>query len=282
MNEKELATTLHGVVESAVNTVGVDLNTASPSLLSYVAGLSPAVAAGIVAQREAAGPFADRQALRKVPRLGPRTFEQCAGFLRIPGGSNPFDNTPIHPESYEAASALLAGLGFTPDDLTSRRAELKRALQKLDIAAWAERLGLGEPTLTDIVAALQQPGRDPRDELPPPVLRTDVLSLDDLHPGLVLQGTVRNVVDFGAFVDIGVQQDGLVHISELSDRYVRHPLDIVSVGDIVQVTVLSVDHDRQRIALSMKEASRDDSIAVARGAAPTPASTAFAGRSRSR
>jgi uncharacterized protein len=264
--EKDLASALGGVVESAVNGVGVDLNTASAALLSYVAGLSKAVSSNIVKKREADGPFADRASLMSVPRLGPRTFEQCAGFLRVPGGANPLDNTPIHPESYPITQSLLSELGFSVDDVANvapRHHELREALSLLKTGAggesrplldWAARLGVGVPTLQDIVEALKRPGRDPRDEMPQPVLRTDVLTMDDLHPGMTLDGTVRNVVDFGAFVDIGVQQDGLVHVSELSDAFVRHPLDAVSVGDIVRVRVLSVDRDRGRIALSMKTA----------------------------
>jgi len=264
--EKDLASALGAVVESAVNSVGVDLNTASASLLSRVAGLSKTVSGNIVKKREADGPFADRASLVSVPRLGPRTFEQCAGFLRVPGGANPLDNTPIHPESYPITRSLLSELGFSVDDVTHvapRHHELREALSLLKTGAggesqplldWAARLGVGVPTLQDIVEALKRPGRDPRDEMPQPVLRTDVLTMDDLHPGMTLDGTVRNVVDFGAFVDIGVQQDGLVHVSELSDAFVRHPLDAVSVGDIVRVRVLSVDRDRGRIALSMKTA----------------------------
>jgi uncharacterized protein len=256
--EKELASALSGVVESAVNSVGVDLNTASAALLSYVAGLSKAVSGNIVKKREADGPFADRAALKTVPRLGPKTFEQCAGFLRVPDSLNPLDDTPIHPESYPIAQRLLAELGFSVDDIDGarpRHRQLREALGSLStIAEWANRLEVGAPTLQDIVEALKRPGRDPRDEMPQPVLRTDVLTMDDLHSGMTLEGTVRNVVDFGAFVDIGVQQDGLVHISELSDAFVRHPLDAVSVGDVVRVRVLSVDKERGRIALSMKTA----------------------------
>ena len=256
--EKELASALSGVVESAVNSVGVDLNTASAALLSHVAGLSKTVSGNIVKKREADGPFADRAALKTVPRLGPKTFEQCAGFLRVPDSLNPLDNTPIHPESYPIAQRLLAELGFSVDDIDgarSRHGRLREALGSLStIAEWASRLEVGVPTLQDIVEALERPGRDPRDEMPQPVLRTDVLTMDDLHSGMALEGTVRNVVDFGAFVDIGVQQDGLVHVSELSDAFVRHPLDAVSVGDVVGVRVLSIDKERGRIALSMKTA----------------------------
>lgn len=251
---KELSTTLNGVVESAVNRVGVDLNTASVPLLSYVAGISPSVAANIVAKRESEGPFGERKELLSVSRLGPKTFEQCAGFLRVPGGRYPLDNTAIHPESYPVAEHLLAELGFAVDDVAERdRTKLCQRLSALDAQDWAERLDVGLPTLEDIIEALQRPGRDPRDEFPQPILRKDVLTMDDLRPGMMLEGTVRNVVDFGAFVDIGVQQDGLVHISELSNRYVRHPLDVVSIGDIVKVRVLSVDIERGRIALSMRD-----------------------------
>lgn len=258
VEEKELARSLHGMVESAVNTVGVDLNTASAALLSYVAGLSATVAGNIVKKRESDGPFGGRASLTAVPRLGPKTFEQCAGFLRVPDAENPLDSTPIHPESYGVAERLLDELGFSVDDLIGpKRQRLDEALRSLDVAARAGRLGVGQPTLADIIEALQRPGRDPREDLPPPILRTDVLTLDDLRPGMVLNGTVRNVVDFGAFVDIGVHDDGLVHISELSDEYVRHPLDAVSVGDIVRVRVLSVDKERNRISLSMKGGGDD-------------------------
>ncbi|MDD4793612.1 MAG: Tex family protein, partial [Firmicutes bacterium] len=250
---KELTGILSGVVESAVNCVGVDLNTASVPLLSYVAGISPSVASNIVAKRESDGPFSKRRELRSVSRLGPKTFQQCAGFLRVPGGEHPLDNTPIHPESYSVAERLLEELGFSVEDVAGgKRAELCGMLGTVDARQWAQHLDVGLPTLEDIVEALGRPGRDPRDEFPQPILRKDVLTMDDLRPGMILEGTVRNVVDFGAFVDIGVQQDGLVHISELSDRYVRHPLDEVSVGDIVQVRVLSVDLERSRIALSMR------------------------------
>lgn len=253
---KELACALNDVVESAVNAVGVNVNTASVPLLAYVAGLSTTVAANIVKRRETAGPFRQRNDLASVPRLGPKTFEQCAGFLRVPESENPLDNTPIHPESYEATVRFLNELGYEPADVTGpKREQLRRTLTGLteqQVGNWAERLQIGRPTLTDIIEALQRPGLDPRDDLPAPALRTDVITLDDLTPGMVLQGTVRNVVDFGAFVDIGVQQDGLVHISEMSERYIRHPLDAVSVGDVVPVRVLDVDRERQRVSLSMK------------------------------
>lgn len=239
------------VVESVVNYVGVDLNTASAPLLGYVAGINAAVSENIVRYREEVGRFEDRRQLSKVPRLGPKTFEQCAGFLRLGGGANPLDNTPIHPESYALAHQLLGLLGAVPSEIGGP--DLRRRLGQLDIQDLAAKLGAGLPTLQDIVESLARPGRDPRDELPPPLFRTDVLKIEDLKPGMILKGTVRNVVDFGAFVDIGVKNDGLVHVSELGDKYVKHPLDAVSVGDIVTVRVLSVEVGRSRIALSMKD-----------------------------
>lgn len=254
---KRLAELLAGVVEASVNQVGVDLNTASVELLSYVAGLSTTVAQNIVAYRDENGPFAARKQLLEVKRLGPRTFEQCAGFLRIPDAAYPLDRTPIHPESYGVAEKLLASLGLSLERV-GEGDEVAKVLGRLgpkDIARLAVQLECGEPTLRDIVEALMRPGRDLRDDLPPPELRSDVLAIEDLREGMVLTGTVRNVVDFGAFVDIGVQQDGLVHISELSDRYVKHPLDVVSVGQSVKVRVLQVDVERQRISLSMKGVS---------------------------
>jgi uncharacterized protein len=254
ISQKRLEESLKHVVESAVNSVGVDLNTASPSLLAYVSGLSPSVAKQIVAYREANGKYRSRKELLKVPRLGPKAFEQCAGFLRVPDGEVPFDNTPIHPESYGIAERLLQMLGFQVTDITGgRQKELQHTLQSLEgLESLAEQLQVGLPTLRDIVDALLKPGRDPREELPPPVFRTDVLKMEDLQPGMVLKGTVRNVVDFGAFVDIGVKQDGLVHISELSDQFVKRPMDVVAVGDIVNVRVLGVDLQKGRISLSMK------------------------------
>jgi protein Tex len=254
VSQKRLEESLAGVVESAVNSVGVDLNTASPSLLSYVAGLSAGVAKNIVAYREEHGKYRSRKELLKVPRLGPKAFEQCAGFLRVPNGEIPFDNTPIHPESYANAEKLLHMLGFEMYDITGeKQQELQQQLQALqDLDTLAEQLQIGVPTLQDIIEALLKPGRDPREELPPPVFRTDVLKMEDLQPGMILKGTVRNVVDFGAFVDIGVKQDGLVHISELSDQYVKRPMDVVAVGDIVDVRVLAVDLKKGRVSLSMK------------------------------
>ena len=248
MNQKHLSETLGGVVEDCVNKVGVDLNTASPSLLEYISGISKALAKNIVAYREANGAFTNRKQLLKVAKLGPKAFEQCAGFLRIQNGDNPLDYTGVHPESYEAARKLLEKIGVSPEDI------LKGPSSFLirDYAGLANELGIGEPTLRDIVKELASPGRDPRDEMPRPILRTDVMDLKDLKPGMILKGTVRNVIDFGAFVDIGVHQDGLVHISEMTERFIKHPLEVVSVGDIVEVRVLGVDVAKERISLSMK------------------------------
>lgn len=255
VDQKELGSALGGVVESCVNHVGVDLNTASPALLGYVAGLQPAVARNIVAHRETHGRFRRRADLRLVKRLGEATFTQAAGFLRIPDGDDPLDATAVHPESYAAARELLARVGCAPEDLRTNegRARVAERLKTVDAAVLAGELGVGLPTLRDIIAALTRPGRDPREDEPGPIFRTDVLSLEDLRPGMVLRGTVRNVVDFGAFVDIGVKQDGLVHISQLSEDYVRHPTEVVAVGDQVEVTVLEVDRERKRIALAMKK-----------------------------
>ena len=251
MNQKKLEETLLGVVEDCVNSVGVDLNTASFSLLSYISGISKTVAKNIVTYREDHGRFTARKELLKVPKLGPKAFEQCAGFLRIPGGKDPLDNTSVHPESYQAARDLLKALGFSSEDLTGGGIPGIRkkagAVEKM-----AETLGVGVMTLTDILDELAKPGRDPRSQMPAPVLRTDVLEMKDLKEGMVLKGTVRNVIDFGAFVDIGVHQDGLVHISEMSNKFIKHPLEVVSVGDVVDVQVLSVDLARKRIQLTMK------------------------------
>ena len=251
MNQKNLSETLGGVVEDCVNKVGVDLNTASASLLEYVSGISKTVARNIVAYREENGAFTDRKQLLKVPKLGPKAFEQCAGFMRIQGGANPLDGTSVHPESYGAAENLLRRLGFQPEEVAG--GGLKGLGKKIgDYGKMAEELGVGEITLRDIVAELEKPGRDPREEMPKPILRTDVMEMKDLKPGMVLKGTVRNVIDFGAFVDIGVHQDGLVHISQMTERYIKHPLEAVSVGDIVEVKVLSVDLEKKRISLTMK------------------------------
>ena len=252
MNQKKLSEALTGVVEDCVNRVGVDLNTASASLLEYVSGISKTLAKNIVAYREENGRFRNRRQLLKVAKLGPKAFEQCAGFLRISGGDNPLDSTSVHPESYEGAEKLLASMGLSSADLA--RGGIQGLSKKVrGYGRLAEQLGVGEPTLRDIVKELEKPGRDPRDEMPRPILRTDVLEMKDLKPGMVLKGTVRNVIDFGAFVDIGVHQDGLVHISQMTDRYIKHPLEAVSVGDVVDVKVLSVDLQKKRIALTMKE-----------------------------
>ena len=251
MNQKRLGEALGGVVESCVNAVGVDLNTASPSLLSYVAGVSNTVAKNILKYREENGKFKTRKELLKVPKLGPKAFEQCAGFLRIPESETVLDNTGVHPESYKAAEALLKTIGYTLEDVQKKN--VKNISQKiLQKEKTAEELGIGVPTLEDIMKELEKPGRDPREEMPLPVLRSDVLSMEDLKPDMILKGTVRNVIDFGAFIDIGVHQDGLVHVSELSEKYIKHPLEVVSVGDIVQVKVLNVDMSKKRISLTMK------------------------------
>jgi uncharacterized protein len=253
MNQKRLGEALNGVVEDCVNSVGVDLNTASPSLLQYISGISGALAKNIVAYREENGKFVNRKQLLEVKKLGPKAFEQCAGFLRIPGGDNVLDNTSVHPESYGAAEKLLQMTGYTLEDVRANNIkDLQDKVAQLDIKQLSEELGIGIPTLRDIVNELLKPGRDPRDELPKPVLMSDVLHIEDLKPDMILTGTVRNVIDFGAFVDIGVHQDGLVHISQLSDKYVKHPMDVVAVGDIVKVKVLDVDVQRKRISLTMK------------------------------
>lgn len=270
LNQKRLSESLAGVVESCVNTVGVDLNTATPSLLCYVSGISASVAKNIVAFRDENGKYVSRNNLKKVPRLGPKAYEQCAGFLRISGGNNPLDNTAVHPESYSVAQALVKELGYEADALNKGALfDIEKRVkdwlpegqkQQMDLSftqekrykALAETLKVGVPTLKDIVEEIKKPGRDPRKEGEGPVFRSDVLGFDDLQVGMVLTGTVRNVVDFGAFVDVGVKNDGLVHISELSDRYVKNAMDVVQVGDRVQVTVLSMDKDRQKLSLSMK------------------------------
>lgn len=255
MNQKLLGEALGGVVETCVNSVGVDLNTASPSLLSYISGINSAIAKNITAYREENGKFTDRKQLLKVAKLGKKAFEQCAGFLRIDGGDNVFDNTSVHPESYDAASGLLKKLGYTTDDvLNGSISDLKDRIKKLDVEKLADELEIGVPTLRDIADGLLKRGRDPREELPQPILMSDVMSMEDLKAGMVMKGTVRNVIDFGAFVDIGVHQDGLVHISHISDKFIKHPLDVLSVGDIVKVKVLDVDLKKKRISLSIKEA----------------------------
>lgn len=253
MNQKKLNDTLSGVVESCVNRVGVDLNTASAPLLSYISGITSAIAKNIVAYREEQGRFETRKQLLKVAKLGPKAFEQCAGFLRIQNGKNPLDATSVHPESYEAAEKLLKKQGFTTEDICAGKlAGLSLTIK--DYKKLAEELEIGEITLRDIVKELEKPGRDPRDEMPKPILRTDVLEMKDLKEGMILKGTVRNVIDFGAFVDIGVHQDGLVHISQMTNKkFIKHPLEIVSVGDIVDVKVMSVDLKKKRIQLTMKD-----------------------------
>lgn len=251
MNQRKLDDTLGGVVEDCVNKVGVDLNTASAALLEHISGITGTIAKNIVAYREANGKFMSRRDLLKVPKLGPKAYEQCAGFMRITGGKNPLDATSVHPESYEAATAILKKTGFTPEDITSGNIK-GLSLIISDYKKLSDELGVGEFTLKDIVKELEKPGRDPRDEMPKPILKSDVLSMEDLKPGMLLTGTVRNVIDFGAFVDIGVHQDGLVHVSQMSDKkFVKHPMEIVSVGDIVRVKVLNVDITKKRIQLSM-------------------------------
>lgn len=251
MNQKHLGETLEGVVEDCVNKVGVDLNTASASLLEYVSGINKALAKNIVAYREENGAFKNRKQLLKVAKLGPKAFEQCAGFMRITGGENPLDGTSVHPESYEAARKLLDRLGYDLSELN--QGGIKGIGKKIvDYRKMASELEVGEITLRDIAGELEKPARDPRDEMPKPILRSDILEMKDLKPGMVLKGTVRNVIDFGAFVDIGVHQDGLVHISQLTDRYIKHPLEAVSVGDVVDVKIISVDLAKKRIALTMK------------------------------
>ena len=251
MNQKKLGESLSGVVEDCVNKVGVDLNTASAPLLSYISGISSTIAKNIVMYREENGRFTDRRELLKVPKLGPKAYEQCAGFMRIQGGKNPLDMTGVHPESYDAAEKLLKKQGFTPEDVAGHHLN-GLSLTVKDYKKLAEELGIGEITLQDIVKELEKPARDPRDEMPKPILRTDVLEMKDLKEGMVLKGTVRNVIDFGVFVDIGVHQDGLVHISQIADRYIKHPLEVVSVGDIVDVKVMSVDLKKKRIQLTMR------------------------------
>ena len=252
MNQKKLNESLTAVVEDCVNKVGVDLNTASASLLEYISGISKTLAKNIVAYREANGRFHDRRELLKVSKLGPKAFEQCAGFMRITGGKNPLDSTSVHPESYDAAEKLIERLGYTEEDIA--KGGLKGIAKKVhNPKKLAEELGIGEITLEDILKELEKPARDPRDEMPKPILRSDVLEMKDLKPGMILKGTVRNVIDFGVFVDIGVHQDGLVHISQLTDKkFVKHPLEVVSVGDVVEVKVMKVDLDKKRIQLTMK------------------------------
>ena len=255
MPPKQLDEALNGVVEDCVNAVGVDINTASPSLLQRVAGLNGTTAKNVVAYREENGPFTSRAQIKKVPKLGPKAFQQCAGFLRVPESRSVLDNTAVHPESYDAAKALLELMGYTLADVKAEKLEdLPTRLKAYGEAKAADAVGTGIPTLRDITAELLKPGRDVRDELPKPILRTDVMEMKDLKPGMVLSGTVRNVIDFGAFVDIGVHQDGLVHISQISNKFIKHPSEVLSVGDIVKVVVLDVDEKKKRISLSIKQA----------------------------
>ena len=254
MKQSRLDETLRGVVEHCVNTVGVDLNTASAALLSYVSGIGPAIAKNIVKYREESGAFKSRKELLKVPKLGPKAFEQCAGFLRVPESKNILDNTNVHPESYDAAVSLLSFMVYELSDIKNGKLQgLKEKLATIGYDKVASQINVGEPTLRDIVEELYKPGRDPRDELSKPVFRTDILDIKDLKPGMELMGTVRNVIDFGAFVDIGVHQDGLVHISQISSKYIKHPGDVLKIGDIVKVKVLSVDVEKMRISLTMRD-----------------------------
>ena len=258
VNQKQLEESLTGVVEDAVNSVGVDINTATPSLLSYVSGVNKTIAKNIVKYREENGKVCERKELLKVPKLGKVAYEQCAGFIRVPGGKNPLEITGVHPESYDAAKNLLKEFGFDTKDLTDKekikdvKAKLSEVNNEKDIKTLASKFNIGEPTLKDIINELIKPGRDPREDMPKPILRSDVLSFDDLRDGMILTGTVRNVTDFGAFVDVGVKHDGLVHISEMSDKFIKNPSEVVSVGDIVKVQVIGIDKDRQKVKLSMK------------------------------
>ena len=253
VNQNKLEESLTGVVEDTVNSVGVDLNTATPSLLNYVSGINKSIANNIVKYREEKGKILDRKELLKVPKLGQVAYTQCAGFLRIAEGKNPLDNTAVHPESYEVAKKILQKVGFDIKDLKENLPEIRQSLKTINPEKIAEELKIGLPTIKDIIKELQKPGRDPREEMPKPVLRSDILKIEDLKEGMILTGTVRNVIDFGAFVDIGVKNDGLVHISEMSDRYIKNPMDVVSVGDIVKVRVIKIDLDKKKVALSMKE-----------------------------
>ena len=254
MPKARLDEALGGVVEDCVNSVGVDLNTASQSLLTYISGINSGVAKNIVLYREENGAFTDRKQLMKVPKLGAKAFEQCAGFLRVPMGKNPLDNTSVHPESYKAASELMDICGFTASDIGSEKMkEIAAAADKLGVETISEKIGVGVPTVRDIIKELVKPGRDPRDELPPPLLRSgDVMELKDLKPGMELMGTIRNITDFGCFVDCGVHEDGLVHISQICNKFIKHPLEAVKVGDVVKVWVLDVDMKRKRISLTMR------------------------------
>lgn len=254
VNQKKLSESLTGVVEDAVNSVGVDVNTATPSLLSYVSGINGTIAKNIVKYRDENGEIKERKELLKVPKLGQVAYKQCAGFIRIIDGKNPLELTGVHPESYDAAKQLLTNLGYSVDNLTDKEklSEIKEKLSKIDISKTAEELNIGTLTLKDIIDEISKPGRDPRENLPKPILRSDVLKFEDLQEGMILTGTVRNVIDFGAFVDVGVKHDGLVHISQMVDRYIKNPSEVVSVGDIVKVKVIGIDREKQKVSLSMK------------------------------
>ena len=254
VNQKKLSESLTAVVEDSVNKVGVDVNTATPSLLSYVSGINNTIAKNIVKYRDANGKLKNRKELLKVPKLGKVAYEQCSGFIRIYDGDNPLEVTAVHPESYEATEKLLKKIGFNKNDLKNKEKleDLRNKLKNVNVEEMSKELNVGEMTLSDIIEELSRPGRDPREDMPKPILRSDVLKLDDLKEGMVLSGTVRNVIDFGAFVDIGVKHDGLVHISEMSDKYIKNPSDVVSVGDVVKVKVIKIDRERQKVALSMK------------------------------
>ena len=254
VNQKKLNESLTGVVEDAVNSVGVDVNTATPSLLSYVSGINGTIAKNIVKYRDENGELKQRKDLLKVPKLGPTAYKQCAGFIRIFGGKNALEVTAVHPESYEIAEKLLTKIGYSVENLLNKEKleEIKLQFKKIDISNTSKELEVGELTLKDIISELSKPGRDPREELPKPVLRSDVLKFEDLKQGMELTGTVRNVIDFGAFVDIGVKYDGLVHISEMADKFVKNPSEIVSVGDVVKVRVIGIDQDKHKVSLSMK------------------------------
>ena len=254
MPQKHLGEALDGVVEDCVNSVGADLNTASAPLLSRIAGINSAIAKNIVAYREQNGRFNTRNELKKVSKLGPKAFEQCAGFLRVPDSKNYLDRTAVHPESYESADRLLSRFGYTGEELKKGIVYgLSEKVETIGPSTLAAELGIGEPTLIDIIKELERPGRDPRDELPPPMLRTDIMGIEDLKPGMELTGTVRNVTDFGAFVDIGVHHDGLVHVTQISNNYIRHPSEALKVGDIITVWVISADVQKGRISLTMKK-----------------------------
>ena len=255
VDQKKLSESLESVVEDAVNTVGVDVNTATASLLGYVSGINKSIAKNIVKYRDENGKLKERKELLKIPKLGKSAYEQCAGFIRIPGGSNPLEITAVHPESYEATEKLLKIIGYKKEDLLNKEKleNIKKELKKVNTKELSEKLNIGQMTLQDIIKELSKPGRDPRENMPKPILRSDVLKFEDLKEGMILNGTVRNITDFGAFVDIGIKNDGLVHISEMSDKYIKSPNEVVSVGDIVKVVVIGIDNDKKKVKLSMKK-----------------------------